>query len=292
VGATLVVGLIAGGIYGLLGLGLVLVYKGSRVLNFAQAEIGTICLYVAWWVTTVNHLPYVVGALAAIAAATAIGLLFERLVVRPMGASSRLSVAVATVGLFTGLFAVENLLFGPSPRLLDPPIPGLGVRVFGVFVSPSQMLSFVAIVVIGVGLAAFLRYTDFGLGVQAAAQDPTAVRLMGIKLSRVSAFTWGVAAAISAIAALLIEPSISVIAPGVIGEPLFIGGMAAALVGGLTSLPGAFAGGITVGLIQAFASDYFHRSPIKGLPEVAIFAMILAVLLLRPQGLLGKKVAD
>ncbi|MFY9613953.1 MAG: branched-chain amino acid ABC transporter permease [Candidatus Dormiibacterota bacterium] len=290
-GSTLVAGLIAGGIYGLLGLGIVMVYKGSRVLNFAQAEIGTICLYAAWWVTTVHHLPYWLGALAAIALATVIGLVFERLVVRPMGSGSRLSVAVATVGLFTLLFAIENLVFGASPRLLDPPIAGFGIRVFDFFISPTQLLSFAAIIVISLGLAAFLRFTDFGLGVQAAAQDATATRLVGIRLSRVSAFTWGVAAAISAIAALLIEPSISVIAPGLIGEPLFIGGMAAALVGGLTSLPGAFVGGITVGVLEAFAADVFHRSPFKGAGQVAIFAIILAVLLLRPQGLLGKKVS-
>src|SRR5581483_8415551 len=107
-----------------------------------------------------------------------IGVAFERLFVRPMASASRLTVAVATIGLFTLLFSLEAYFFGPSPRYIPPPLAGLGWSVFGVFVSPTQALSFAAIAAIGLGLGAFLRYTDFGLAVLAAAQDATAVRLV------------------------------------------------------------------------------------------------------------------
>jgi branched-chain amino acid transport system permease protein len=288
---ALVVGLVTGAIYGLMALGLVLIYKGSKVLNFAQAEIGTACLYIAWLVSGAGphrpHLPYYVGAGAAILCAVAIGLLFERFVVRPMADAPRLSVAVGTIGLFTFLFAAEIYFFGPSPRYLSAPIPGLGIQVAGVFVSPTQLLAFAVIGAISLALAAFLRYTDFGLGVLAAAQDSTALRLVGVPLSRVSMFTWGVGAALSAVAALLIEPTLSVIAPGVIGEPLFVGGLAAALLGGLTSLPGAFVGGLVVGVVSAEVQFMTSGFSIPGVRSIVLLAIVGGVLLARPQGLLG-----
>lgn len=287
---TLVFGLISGGIYGLLALGIVLVYRGSRVLNFAQGEIGTVALYVAAFVSTRHHLPWVVGALAAVAAAALVGVLFEVLVVRRMSDAPRLSVVVATVGLLLVLLAGELNLFGNSPRVVAAPISGAGLQVGNVYITPTQLLALAVTVVLAVGLGVMLRYTDFGLGVLAAAQDPTAVRLVGVKLSRVSMFTWGAAAAVSAVAALLTEPTIGNFSPGFVSE-LFLYGLAAALVGGLSSLPGAFLGGLLVGELQALVKWKTQTLSVTGIPVVAVFALILVVLLARPQGLLGGKEA-
>ena len=286
-GQTLVVGIISGGIYGLMAVGLVLVFKGTRVLNFAQVEVGTLSLYAAWEVTTQHGAPWIVGAMAAIALALAIGLLFERYIVRPMGDAPRVTVAVATIGLLSLMLAFESVYFGPSPRILRPPIAGLGTKLFGVYVSPTQWLSLGVVVIVGLGLAAFLRGTDFGLGVLAAADDPTAVRLVGVRLSRVSAFVWGTAAVLSAIAALLIEPTVGVIAPGALAG-LFASGLAAALVGGLTSLSGAFIGGLVVGLAEALVGHYVVSSSVPGIPSLVVFAAIVGVLVARPGGLMGK----
>jgi branched-chain amino acid transport system permease protein len=292
---ALVIGVVQGGIYGLLALGLVLVYKGSRVLNFAQAEIGTVSLFLAYWLITEHHLPWIAGAACALLLGAGIAMGFERLIVRPMGSAPRLSVAVATIGLLTFLLSLELLNFGPSPRVLPPPVDGLGVQVADIFISPTRLISLAAVAVIGVGLAAFLRFTDFGLGVLAAAEDATAVRLVGVRLSRVSAFTWGVSGALSALAALLIAPALGVFTPGVIGAPLFVAALAGALLGGMTSLPGAFVGGIAIGLIEAITKYVVISrnvsSSVPGAEEIAIFAVILLVLLLRPQGILGRRVA-
>jgi branched-chain amino acid transport system permease protein len=179
------------------------------------------------------------------------------------------------------------VLFGPSPRLLRPPIAGLGTKIFGVYVSPTQWLSLGVVVVVGIGLAALLRLTDFGLGVLAAAEDPITVRLVGVRLSRVSAFVWGAGAALSALAALLIEPTIGVIAPGALAG-LFASGLAAALVGGLTSLPGAFVGGLVVGIAEAMVGHFVVSSSVPGVPALVVLGAIVAVLLARPGGLLGK----
>lgn len=286
-GASLVVGLISGGIYGLYALGLVLVYKGSGVLNFAHAEIGTCALLLAHVLIVDHDLPYPVGAGAAVLLALAVGLAFERLAVWPLRSAPRVQVAVGTLALLSLLITLELKLFGSHARLLDPPISGDGIRLLDVRVSPTQIASLVLVAGIGSGLALFLRRTDFGLSVVAAAQDPDAVRFLGIRLARVSMFTWGLAAALAAVAALLIQPTIGVISPGAY-QALFLKALAAALIGGLTSMSGAFVGGLVVGVVEAEIRHATVSSTYTGVPELVIFGALVAVLLLRPNGLLRR----
>ena len=283
---ALVVGLVQGGTFALIALGLVLCYRGTRVLNFAQAEIGAASLFIAWIVVGAWHKPYWMGALAAIVFAVLVGLTFERLIVRPMAAASRLTVAVGTIGLFGFLVAAEAYLNGPTPRFLPPPIRG-SIDIAGVAVSYTQLLTFGVIALIAGGLTAFLRRTDFGLGVLASAQDATAARLVGIPQAAVSMFTWGVASALSALAALLIAPTITYFGPNAIGPQLFIGGLASALLGGLTSLSGAIAGGLVVGVLASEATQIAPNG-VAGIYTVVLFAIVVGVLLIRPQGLLGR----
>jgi branched-chain amino acid transport system permease protein len=286
-GSTLVSGAVNGAIYGLIALGIVLVYKGTRVLNFAQGEIGTFALFVTWWFVSKHHWLWAAGALMGIGTAVFIGLLFERLVVRRMVDASRLSVAVATIGLFLFLIAASAFAFSQALVVLPPPLKGLGPRVLGFYVSPTSLLGFATVAVLGLGLAVFLRRTDFGLGVLAAAQDPTMVRLVGVRLSRVSAFTWGIAGALGAIAALLIEPVVGAFGPGFMTQ-FFLRGLAAALLGGLTSLPGAFVGGIALGVVEALVVKALFSTTFPGTSAVTVFLVIVIVLLFRPSGLLGK----
>lgn len=285
---ALVIGLITGGIYGLYALGLVLVFKGSGVLNFAQAELGTFTLFVCQALVTDHGQPYIVGAVVAIVAAVAMGLAFERLAVWPLRAAPRITVAVATIALLSLLIALELTIFGILPRQLDPAIHGAGWHVLEVVVTPPQVLSLLFVLFIGLGLAAFLRFTDFGLAVVAAAQDQEAVRFLGIRLARVSLFTWGLAAALSAIAALLIQPTVGVVSPSAFGG-IFIKALGAALIGGLTSMPGAFAGGLAVGVAEAEIRHLTVHSSLVGLPELVIFGAVVATLMFRPQGLLGER---
>jgi branched-chain amino acid transport system permease protein len=285
---AIVLGLIAGSIYALIAAGITLVYKASRVLNFAQAEVGTLSLYATWWVTVKHHQPWIVGALASIVVAVAIGLLFERLIIRPMLSASRVTVAVATIGLFSLMVAIELALFAGTIYILPPPIAHGGVKIAGVFVSSSQWLALGVVAVVAVGLALFLRFTDFGLAIQASADDPVAAQLMGTPRGRISAFTWGMSGALSAVAVLLIEPTVGVLAPGAFAG-LFIGGLTAALVGGLTSLPGAFVGGMVVGIAEAEVKAHLVVNAIPSFQTTAMLVIVLAVLLLRPQGLLGRR---
>ena len=285
----IVLGLIAGSIYALIAAGITLVYKGSRALNFAQAEVGTLSLYATYWVSTKHHQPWLLGAAASVLLAVAIGLLFERFIIRPMLTASRLAVAVATIGLFSFCLAMELALFAGTIYQVPPPIAHGGVRLAGVFVSSTQWLALGVVIATAAALAAFLRYTDFGLAVQAAADDPVAAQLMGTPRGRISMFTWGMSGALSAVAVLLIEPTVGVLSPGAFSG-LFIGGLTAALVGGLTSLPGAFVGGLAVGIAEAEVKAHISSTVIPSVQTTAMLVIVLAVLLLRPQGLLGRRV--
>ncbi|HEX9696881.1 MAG TPA: branched-chain amino acid ABC transporter permease [Actinomycetota bacterium] len=287
-GRALISGIVVGGIYGLIALGIVLVYRGSRVLNLAAIETGTLGVFVAWALIERAGMPWMVGALAGIAAAALVSFAFERLVVARMVDASRLTVAVATIGLGALLIAFEIKVWTASPRFLSHPIKGLGPEILGVNVSPTQILSLIIVAALGFGLAWFLRRTDFGLGVLAAAQDPVATQMVGVRLWKVSAFTWTLAGALSAIAMLLVEPSIGGFAAGTLNG-LFVPSLAAALVGGLTNPSGAFVGGIAMGLIDQVVRLWFiDITWLPGAGTMAIFAAMLLVLMLRPQGLMGK----
>jgi len=276
-GQVLVLGLISGGIYAIFALGVVLVFRGTGVLSFAQGEIGTVALYFAYFLVTKQHLPWAVGAIGAIALATLIGAAFEYGVVRRMVQADPVSTAVATVGVTLFLLAGEFFVFGASPRDLPAPTRA-GVELFGVRVTPAQIAALLLALALGLGLQSVLRRTDFGLGILAAAQDPTAVRLVGVPLSRLTLTIWSAGAALSGLAALLVEPTVGFITPGYASE-LFIVGLAAAVIGGLTSLPGAFVGGVVLGIAEAAANHWFGQYGLPGLRYVVVLVVMLVVLL-------------
>jgi branched-chain amino acid transport system permease protein len=286
---TVVVGVVAGSIYALIAAGITLVYKSSRALNFAQVEIGTLSLYATYYISGRAGLPWIVGALASVAAAVAIGLVFEAVFVRRMMTAPRVSVAVATIGMFSLLLAVELQVWSGTIFTVPTPLPAGGTSIAGAFVSWSQWLGLGVVAVIALLLAGFFRYTDFGLAVMASADDPVAAQLMGTPRARISAFTWGMAGLLSAVAVLFAGSTVAELAPGAYDGPLFIGGLTAALVGGLTSLSGAFVGGLAVGVVEALVKHYVVISSWPNLAWPTMLVIVLAVLMLRPQGLLGRR---
>lgn len=283
---AIVLGVAVGAVYGLVAAGIVLVYKSSRVLNFAQAEFGTFALYIASTMTNAGR-PWGVAAAAAIAATTVLALAFERIVVRPMGKTSTVSLSVATAGLLFLLFAVEIKLWGIAPRLVRGPIAGRGVELFGFILSPMHIAAIVALGLLAAGLWVLVARTRLGLGLLAVAEDADTARLMGVPHGRITAFTWGLAGALGAVAGLLIGPVQGVFGPLSLTTSAFTAGLAAALLGGLTSLPGAFVGGIAVGIIETLLK--LNLSRITGVGSFGVLGVILVVLLVRPQGLFGRQ---
>lgn len=281
--SILVQGLALGAIYGLLAIGLVLVFKATRVINFAQGEFGTIGAYLAWFLIMRAHLPWGVGLLISAALVGGIGYLWERFVIRRMLDGPKLTMAVATLGLMI-LLGFIGIRFGP--RILRQPFAGRGPELFGTLIPPARLLAIAMAIVVGGGLYLFMKRTTFGLGLLAAAQDPIAVRLMGIRLRHLSAFTWIVAAASGGLAGVLIVTSLGGDIRPFAVTTIFVQALAAALLGGMTSIPGAFAGGILVGVIQVFLGTTLSGVP--GIQDAGVFVILLATLLLRPQGLFGR----
>jgi branched-chain amino acid transport system permease protein len=284
-GSVVVAGLAAGAVYGLFALGLVLVYKATRVLNFAQGEIGALTTFLTWALVARVGLPWMAGVALALGAAGTVGLGFERLVVRPLIPAPRLTLVVATVSLGLLLGGLEFKLWGASPRILPSPFHGVGLRLADVVLSPPRLFALGVTAVAALASAWFFRRTTFGLALLAAAEDAVGVRLTGIRLRHLSAFTWGVSSVIGGLAGVIIALSLGAFAPFFMSRLMLLG-FAAAVLGGMTSMPGALAGGLVVGVAEAVISHYWISVP--GLVEALMFGVIVAVLLVRPRGLLGR----
>ena len=282
----LILGLMLGALYGLLAMGIVLVYKASRVLNFAQGEFGTMGTYLAWvWIMKLK-LPWLLGAFLAVVVMVLLALLFERFVIRRMLEGPRLAITVATLGLMSLLGFIQVAIWGLSPQILRPVMASQGPRLFGIFISPTRIIAIFAALIISFGLMAFIKRTTFGLGLLASAQDAVAVRLMGIRLRHLSAFTWASAAAFGTIAGILALSAVSTFEPFAMTSLFLVPAIAAALLGGLTSISGAVGGGLIIGVLQAALR--VEAGWIPGVEMAGAFVVLIAVLLLRPQGLFGR----
>lgn len=298
--SIIVSGLTDGATLGLMALGIVLVYKATRVINFAQGEMGTVAIYLAWVVTSPFGqkvgtlgplkmvglgLPIVLATLIALILAAVLGLAMERVVIRPMRDAPPLTITVATLGVSTVLGGLEFIIWGEKPQNLPPLVGGTAVKLGSLFILPGRILALVVTAALGGALFLFFKRSTFGLGVLAASQNPTSLRLMGIRLSLVSMFTWAGAAVLAALSGIILAPTIGAFHPFFM-TLILIPSFAAALVGGLTSLPGAFVGGLIVGVVTN-VSRYLWGDTLPGVEFVAQFILIAGVLAFRPRGLLG-----
>lgn len=310
--AYVVIGIATGAIYGLVALGLVLVYKGSRVFNFAQGEFGTVAafaVYVLMEQVTSIDIPYWVAFPAGVLVAVLLGLLMERVVVRPLMNSPRITLLVATIAFALLVVGIEIVLFLPEGKILQPVIPATdaqgnpnGIEIFNYILEPQNVIIIGVLALLAVLLGYFFSKTDLGLAVLATSQDAFATRVVGIGVERMSRFIWGTAAFLGGVAGILYIPISGTLAPGAMTTGILIPAFTAAVLGGMTSLPGAFLGGIVVGCVQSLANWAGNtytltvgdavkplQSIIPGLPDVAIILVLLLVLLARPQGLLGSE---
>ncbi len=283
--AAVLAGIPDGAIFGLVALGLVLVYKATRVLNFAMAEIGTVAIYLTW-AQSLAGVPILVAVVVSLVAAGVMGGLVE-VVLRPLADAPRITVTVATLGIALALFGLQVSLWQIDPRVPPDLVSGTLFSLAGIEFTAGRVLALVVTGLLGAGLFLFFRRTLFGLGVLASAQDLTALRLMGLPFRVVSGFTWAVGGALAALAGIILAPTIGAFHPFFM-TLIVIPSLAAALVGGLTSLPGAFIGGIIVGIVWN-VGKFMWGETLPGAEFVTVFALILVVLIIRPHGLLGSE---
>lgn len=296
-GTYLVIGVVSGVIYGLVALGIVLIYKGSRIFNFAQAEFGTVAMYVMF--LGLEHdfflgrrIPYLFVTLAALLVGFLLGIVTERVVVRPLESVSKVIALVGTAGIALLAIGIELWRAKPEPRAVVPPLAGDGLTILGYVVSPQKLIAFGVLLAVAIGAALFFQRTALGTAILANSQDQIGSRVVGVNVNRISRTTWGMAGLLGALAGVLLAPEVSFY-PGFMTTIILIPAFTAAILGGMTSLPGAFVGGQIVGLIEAMAQYLISLNPgLREIPEgptILVFVVLLLALLLRPRGLLGSE---
>lgn len=278
----LVSGITTGALYALIALGLVIVNKASGVINFAHGELLMVAGFVAWTLHVGLELPYGIALLGTVAIGFAIGVLTDRIAFRPLINADLVSLVLATVGLSFILKGTARLVWGgKADYLAFPPLTQAEPILLGpLMIIPQQLVVTAGALAVMLAFAAFFRLTTAGKMMQATADNAKAAKLVGIRTDRVYMMAFAVGSLIAAAAAVLMAP-LTLLYPDM-GFLLFVKGFAAAVVGGLTSLPGAVLGGILVGVVESLAGGYIHSSAM----EVAPFLVIMAVLIVRPTGLL------
>jgi len=273
-------GLAVGCIYGLVALGFVLIYKATELVNFAQGDLMmlgafTCYMFIVW---------YGIGYWPAVALTVAImglfGAALDRVVLRRVMGQPQFAVVMLTIGLGAIFRSFASMTWGSEIYSLPTPFSASQTMVGGVSVSHEYASIIIGTVILCAVLYAFFTFTKLGVAMQAASQNQLAAYYMGIPVKLVFSLIWAISAGVAAIAGVLLAP-ISLIDTnlGFIGLKAF----AAAVLGGFGSIPGALAGGLTVGLIELFSGAYLPQ----GFKDVAAYVVLLIVLVVRPQGMFG-----
>ena len=288
--STVLIGLINGAPFALLALGLVLVYKGSKVFNFAQGEFGTVAAFVSYLLSF--HIPMWTSMLIGVGAAVLMGVLTERLVVQPLFNAPKVTLLVATAAITSASIALQLAIGDAALRAYPRLIEGNAIEVWDVAVKWQQVLVVGALAVVTVGLFVFFR-TNLGLAVLAASQEPVATDLVGIGTRRMSLLVWGLAGMVAGLAGVTMA-ALQAFTPGFMTADFLTFAFVAAVVGGMTSMPGAVVGALILGLVQSFSAVYLgditwvsENLPAPG--ELAVFVLLLSILAFRPAGLLGRE---
>jgi ABC-type branched-subunit amino acid transport system ATPase component/ABC-type branched-subunit amino acid transport system permease subunit len=274
-----VVGVITGLIYGLLGIGLCLAYRSSRVINFAHGDVGALASGVMLLLVVRYHIPYGVALVAALAVGAVAGGATEFLVIRRLVDAPRLVVLVATIGVSRVLLAINLLVPRQDLGYARFPTPfHATVTVGNLRLHAGELLILTVVPAVTVALALYLRWSKTGLTARAAAENLEAARLAGARARRISLTIWILAALLSTASAVLLAPTQSSVNYQSLGPSLMVRALAAAVIGGLDSLPQVAAGGVAVGVVELLVS---WNRPAGGYLDVVLLAMVLVSLLLR-----------
>jgi len=281
----LVTGLAIGSLYALLGLGLALTYRSTTVLNFAQGELGMLMAFVCYFAMTIAGLPAVPALAVTLLAATALGLAIYNLIIFPNRDRDHESLAVVTLGMKLALTGVVAWMFGVEAREFPSLFGTENYTAFGLMIGPGQFWTIVAGIAAMILVTAFLKFTPLGLAMRAAAEDVNVAQLLGINLRVVGSIAWIAAICLGAMTGILLSSTV-LLSPYMMGLAV-LKGFAALVLGGMTSIPGVIVGGLLVGVLESLVA--YYATPL--LQESVALVLIIAILLVRPQGLFGTKPA-
>lgn len=278
-------GLTNGAILALAALGFVLIYKASDVINFAQGEFLLIGGYVVYAMIGQFGLAWPLAMIVTIAVAIGLGIVVEKLVLRPLIGEPIISVIMVTIGLSSLLKAIVSTIWGNLPRAFPPFIPTTPVDVFGARIGADRLWAIViAVVMLGL-FSYFFRRSKEGIAMRAVADDQQAALSMGISVKKIFVWAWSIAAISASVGGALVANIVGV------SQELSHFGLRVfpvVILGGLDSIPGAIIGGIIIGLLETYTGGYIGN----GLNQIVPFAVLILILMVRPYGLFGQEIIE
>lgn len=279
---VIISGLITGSLYALAALGLVLIFKTSGIVNFSQGEMAMFNTFIAFTILQATGLPFIVVMLLTVIVGAFIGFMIQRFIMRPIQ-NAVLSSMIATLGLIMIFNGVAGNIFGFETKQFPKMIDGENINILGVSVAPNSLMTILITLVIMAALFYFFKFTRAGLALRAASQNPEAAKLMGISVEKTITLTWAISATLSAIAGMLIAPTtfldINMMAD------VHLKSFSAAVLGGFNSFIGPVVGGFVLGV----AENLFGKFVSISWKTVFSFGLIIVMLIIKPNGLLGKE---
>jgi branched-chain amino acid transport system permease protein len=273
-------GISVGMIYAAIALSLVLIWRGTRILNYAQGGMAMFSAYVA--LIVINHTGnYWLGFATALASGLVLGAVLERVVIRPVESKPALNAVIVTIGLLILIEGVAGIIYGGQFRSFPPAFSVTGIKIgsFGLGVSRFDVFTAVALLAAALLLAGVFKYTPVGLRLRATAFSPAVARLLGVRIGRVLTLGWALAGLFGALAGVLVSPS-TFLYPNSM-DSIFVLGFTAAVIGGLDSLVGSVAGGVILGVLLSYVGGYLGSE----LVLLSGLAILMLVLMVRPSGL-------
>jgi branched-chain amino acid transport system permease protein len=285
----LISGVSLGSIYAIIALGYTMVYGIAKMLNFAHGDVIMIGAYVAFFATSSYALPPVIAVAAAILCCTILGVVIEFLAYRPLRGATSLAVLITAIGVSFFLQNVALIRWGSNPKNFPSLVPFKSVVLFdgAVIISGEAITTILTCILVMVGLTLFTQKTKMGKAMRAVSEDKAAAQLMGINVNFTISVTFAIGSALAAVAGVLLCSMYPVLVPTTGAMP-GIKAFTAAVFGGIGSIPGAMLGGILLGMIEIFGKAYISTQ----LSDAIVFAVLIVVLLVKPTGLLGKKVRE
>ena len=285
----LITGISLGSVYAIIALGYTMVYGIAKMLNFAHGDVIMVGAYVSFCTTSYLALPAWLSVILAVAVCTVLGVVIEGLAYKPLRQATSLAVLITAIGVSYFLQNAAQLIWTSNTKVFTSVI-GLGsIKLLGgqLTITSESIVTVLACIVIMVGLTLFTGRTKMGKAMRACSEDKGAAQLMGINVNHTISMTFAIGSALAAIAGVLLCSSYSTLIPTV-GSMPGIKAFTAAVFGGIGSIPGAFLGGILLGIIETFAQGYISTE----LSDAIVFAVLIIVLVAKPSGLLGKYVPE
>ena len=285
----LINGISLGSVYAIIALGYTMVYGIAKMLNFAHGDVIMVGAYISFCVTQYLGMPAIVSVVAAMFVCTVLGMLIERLAYKPLRNAPKLAVLITAIGVSYFLQNSAQLIWGSNPKSFNSAVNLGSIRLFdgALLISDEAIVTVLCCIIIMVALTLFTSRTKMGKAMRAVSEDKGAAQLMGVDVNFTISITFAIGSALAAIAGVLLCSSYPVLQPTT-GSMPGIKAFTAAVFGGIGSIPGAMLGGILLGLIEIFGKAYISTE----LGDAIVFLILIVMLLVKPTGLLGKKVSE